>query len=197
MTGGRRLLSAAAGLVVAGLTAAACGSGGPAGTASAGSGSTSSTAAPATTAAPASPGTGGGLTLTTTGLPAVSNASNLSAEPVPAAGAPPAPTKLEGRDLVVGTGTTAAATSTVKVQYVGAAYTDGKVFDASWTRGSPATFPLNGVIPGFAQGIVGMKVGGRREVVIPPALGYGAQGQPPAVGPNETLVFVIDLLAVQ
>ncbi|MCL5444657.1 MAG: FKBP-type peptidyl-prolyl cis-trans isomerase [Acidimicrobiales bacterium] len=91
----------------------------------------------------------------------------------------------------------ATAQSTVKVQYVGANYVTGTIFDSSWSRGQPATFPLNGVIPGFAQGIEGMRVGGRREVVIPPALGYGAQGSPPNVQPNETLVFVIDLLAVK
>jgi peptidylprolyl isomerase len=98
---------------------------------------------------------------------------------------------------VVGAGATAVATNTVEVQYVGANYTNGKNFDSSWQRGQPASFPLNGVVPGFAQGIVGMKVGGRREIVIPPALGYGATGQPPAVAPNETLVFVVDLLALQ
>jgi peptidylprolyl isomerase len=101
------------------------------------------------------------------------------------------------KDLVVGTGPQASGTSTVKVQYVGADYTNGHVFDSSWQRGQPATFPLTGVVPGFAQGIAGMKVGGRREIVIPPDLGYGASGSPPAVGPNETLVFVVDLLAVQ
>jgi len=100
-------------------------------------------------------------------------------------------------DLVTGIGAAAVASSTVKVQYVGADYTDGKVFDSSWSRGQPIDFSLSGVIPGFAQGIVGMKVGGRRELVIPPALGYGSQGSPPAVGPNETLVFVIDLIGVQ
>ncbi|HUO47363.1 MAG TPA: FKBP-type peptidyl-prolyl cis-trans isomerase, partial [Acidimicrobiales bacterium] len=81
--------------------------------------------------------------------------------------------------------------------YVGANYADGKVFDSSWSRGQAATFPLNGVIPGFAQGIVGMKVGGRRVIVIPSSLGYGAAGSPPAVAPNENLVFVVDLTAVQ
>ena len=116
---------------------------------------------------------------------------------MPAAGSSPAPTTLVTHDLVVGTGPAAVATNTVEIQYVGTNYADGKVFDSSWSRGQPTSFPLNGVIPGFAQGIVGMKVGGRREVVIPPALGYGAAGSPPAVGPNETLVFVIDLLAVQ
>jgi len=97
------------------------------------------------------------------------------------------------KNLVVGTGATAVASNTVLVQYVGADYATGKVFDSSWARGQPTSFPLNGVIPGFAQGIVGMKVGGRREIVIPAALGYGASGSPPAVAPNETLVFVVDL----
>jgi peptidylprolyl isomerase len=101
------------------------------------------------------------------------------------------------KDLVVGTGATATASDTVQVQYVGANYTDGKNFDSSWSRGQPASFPLNQVVPGFSQGIVGMKVGGRREIVIPSALGYGAMGSPPAVAPNETLVFVVDLLAIQ
>ena len=63
--------------------------------------------------------------------------------------------------------------------------------------GQPATFPLNGVIKGFSEAITGMKVGSRRVVVIPPDLGYGAAGSPPAIGPNETLVFVIDLVAIQ
>jgi FKBP-type peptidyl-prolyl cis-trans isomerase len=130
-------------------------------------------------------------------LPAVANATDLKVAPVPSAGPAPAPTQLETQDLVVGTGVEAKATSSVKVQYVGANYADGKVFDSSWTRGSAATFSLNQVIPGFAQGIVGMKVGGRREIVIPSSLGYGAAGAPPAVAPNENLVFVVDLLGVQ
>ncbi|GAC1476979.1 MAG: hypothetical protein NVS1B12_11440 [Acidimicrobiales bacterium] len=132
------------------------------------------------------------------GPPAVANATDLKTEPTPAAGAAPAPTTLVMKDLVTGTGAPAVASSTVKVQYVGTNYADGKVFDASWEHGGqPIDFPLSGVIPGFAQGIVGMKVGGRRELVIPPALGYGTRGSPPAVGPNETLVFVIDLVGVQ
>ena len=113
------------------------------------------------------------------------------------AGSPPPPSSLVTKDLVVGTGAEAVASSTVVVQYVGADYTNGKVFDSSWQRGQPATFSLNAVIPGFAQGIEGMKVGGRREIVIPPALGYGVNGSPPAVAGNETLVFVVDLLSVQ
>jgi peptidylprolyl isomerase len=129
--------------------------------------------------------------------PAVSNATSMQVKAGISAGSLPAPTSLVTKDLVAGTGTTAAASSTVVVQYVGANYADGKDFDSSWQRGQPATFPLSGVVPGFAQGIVGMKAGGRREIVIPPALGYGAAGSPPAVSPNETLVFVVDLLSTK
>lgn len=127
----------------------------------------------------------------------MAGATDLKTEPVIGSGTTPAPTSLETKDLVVGTGATATASDTVEVQYVGADYTNGKDFDSSWSRGQPSSFPLNGVVPGFAQGIVGMKVGGRREIVIPPALGYGATGQAPAVAPDETLVFVVDLLAIQ
>ncbi len=165
-----------------------------------GSSSKSSTQATGTTGG----ATGGASATTASGTggtggaaPAVANATNLQTAPAPSAGTGAAPTTLVVKDLVVGTGQQAAATSTVRVQYVGANWTDGKVFDSSWSRGQPIDFALNQVIPGFAQGIVGMKVGGRRELVIPSALGYGAQGSPPAVGPNETLVFVIDLVAVQ
>lgn len=131
-------------------------------------------------------------------FPAVADATDLSTEPVISAGTQPAPTSLQTRDLVVGTGAQATATSTVEIEYVGADYATGKDFDASWTDagGPTATFPLTNTVPGFGQGIAGMKVGGRREIVIPPALGYGSSGNGP-VGPNETLVFVVDLLAVQ
>ena len=130
-------------------------------------------------------------------MPEVSNPTDLSKEPLPSPGTGPAPTSLVTKDLVVGTGAEATATSTVQVQYVGTNFANGKVFDSSWSRGQPTTFPLNQVVPGFAQGIEGMKVGGRRVMVIPPALGYGATGAGSAIGPNETLVFVVDLLAVQ
>jgi peptidylprolyl isomerase len=130
-------------------------------------------------------------------LPAISHATDLHVEPGIGAGSPPPPKSLVTRDLVVGRGASAAASSTVVVQYVGADYTTGKDFDSSWQRGQEATFPLSGVVRGFAQGIVGMKAGGRREIVIPPSLGYGATGSPPAVAPNETLVFVVDLLSVK
>jgi peptidylprolyl isomerase len=84
----------------------------------------------------------------------------------------------------------------VTIRYTGALYSTGQVFDASpWTNNEPAVFPLNQVVPGFAQGIDGMKVGGRRELVIPPAMGYGSRAQGP-IPANSTLVFVVDLLAV-
>lgn len=130
-------------------------------------------------------------------LPSVGHAYDVKVAPTIGAGHLPAPTTLQVRNLVVGTGATANASSTVVVQYVGADYANGKVFNASWSSGGAATFPLSGVVPGFAKGIVGMKVGGRREVVIPPALAYGAAGRAPAVGPNETLVFVIDLKGLE
>ncbi len=107
------------------------------------------------------------------------------------------PKQLVVKDLIKGTGPAATANSTVNVQYVGKVYKGGKQFDASWTDGSgqPVSLPLSGVIKGWQQGIPGMKVGGRRELIIPPSLGYGstAQSKIPA---NSTLVFVIDLHGV-
>ncbi|WP_131746845.1 FKBP-type peptidyl-prolyl cis-trans isomerase [Frankia sp. Cppng1_Ct_nod] len=128
--------------------------------------------------------------------PAVTGAANLSAKPTVAAGSGAPPTKLVTKDLVVGTGATASSQSTVSVQYVGVLWAGGKEFDSSWDRGQAAVFPLNGVIPGFQQGIDGMKIGGRREIVIPPDLGYGARAQGPIPG-GSTLVFVVDLVGVQ
>jgi peptidylprolyl isomerase len=85
------------------------------------------------------------------------------------------------------------------MQYVGIAFSTGEEFDASWGRGQPFKFKLGQgmVIPGWDKGIVGMRAGGRRQLVIPPDLAYGAQGQPPSIGPNETLVFDVDLLKVR
>lgn len=122
----------------------------------------------------------------------------LSKEPTvtPPTGA--APTKLESKDLIVGTGPEAKAGDTVTVNYVGVLFKGGKVFDASWNRKEPFTFTLGKgqVIPGWDQGIPGMKVGGRRELVIPAPLAYAAKGSPPSIPPNATLVFVVDLLGV-
>jgi peptidylprolyl isomerase len=110
-------------------------------------------------------------------------------------GAPP--TVLVKRDLIVGAGTEAKPGQSVTVNYVGALYSTGKVFDASWKRHEPFSFSLGRrqVITGWDQGIAGMKVGGRRELIIPAPLAYGAKGSPPAIPPNATLVFVVDLLA--
>ncbi len=111
-------------------------------------------------------------------------------------GAPPQ--QLEETNLIEGTGAEAKSGDKVTVQYVGVGYDSGKEFDASWNRGEPFSFTLGAseVIPGWDQGVEGMKVGGQRELVIPPELAYGETGAPPAIGPNETLVFVIDLLEV-
>jgi peptidylprolyl isomerase len=112
-------------------------------------------------------------------------------------GAPP--TELETTDLVEGDGAEAKEGDTVSMQYVGVNYSDGSEFDSSWETGQPFEFELGagGVIPGWDEGIPGMKVGGRRELVIPPDLGYGPTGQPPDIGPNETLVFIVDLVDVK
>lgn len=113
------------------------------------------------------------------------------------AGAPPK--ELEIEEIEEGTGPTAEAGDEVTVQYVGVGYDSGEEFDSSWSRSEPFTFGLGAgqVIPGWDQGVEGMKVGGRRELIIPPNLAYGATGSPPVIGPNETLIFVIDLLAVE
>jgi peptidylprolyl isomerase len=109
------------------------------------------------------------------------------------------PDKLVKEDIVVGKGRAAKNGDTVSVQYVGVSFSNGQEFDASWDRGQAFTFPLGGgqVIPGWDKGIVGMKVGGRRQLTIPPELAYGAQGAPPSIAPNETLVFVVDLQKIQ
>jgi peptidylprolyl isomerase len=111
----------------------------------------------------------------------------------------PPPKTLQTDDITVGEGTEAEAGDTLTMQYVGVLYDNGKEFDSSWSSGQPFTFQLGAgsVIPGWDQGIQGMKVGGRRELIIPPDLAYGAQGSPPTIPPDSTLVFVVDLLDVQ
>lgn len=111
-------------------------------------------------------------------------------------GAPPK--KLVIEDLKTGTGAEAKAGDEVTVNYVGVNYGNGKEFDASWDRGEPFPFQLGAgmVIPGWDKGVEGMKVGGRRELIIPPNLAYGPEGRPPVIPPNETLIFVIDLVEV-
>lgn len=112
-------------------------------------------------------------------------------------GAPPK--KLVDKELIKGSGPEAKAGDEVTVQYVGVGYQTKEQFDASWDRGEPFTFTLGAgeVIPGWDEGVEGMKVGGRRELIIPPELAYGPAGSPPVIGKNETLIFVIDLLAAK
>jgi peptidylprolyl isomerase len=109
-----------------------------------------------------------------------------------------APEQLVTEDLVEGTGATAEPGSLVTVQYVGVDYETGEQFDASWDRGEPFSFQLGQgqVIAGWDDGFEGMKVGGRRELIIPAEQAYGSQGSPPAIGPDATLIFVVDLLDV-
>jgi FKBP-type peptidyl-prolyl cis-trans isomerase len=154
-----------------------------------------------TTQAPAKSATTSSTTTPTTTTAAVGTPKSgpLSKEPTVSipAGAPP--TTLVKKDLIVGTGAVAKSGSKVTVNYVGELYKTHKVFDASWKRSQtfgPITLGQGQVIKGWDEGIVGMKVGGRRELIIPPGLGYGKAGSPPTIPPNATLVFVVDLLAV-
>jgi peptidylprolyl isomerase len=126
-------------------------------------------------------------------IPAVSGA--IGAMPVIAAPKGTPPTSLLVQDIVEGSGATVNANSTLTVHYTLMAWSTGKVVESSINGGSPATFPLANVIQGWQKGLPGMKVGGRRVLVIPPALAYGANGGGP-IGPNETLIFVVDLLAI-
>jgi peptidylprolyl isomerase len=114
----------------------------------------------------------------------------------PPEGNPPA--ELEIDDLVVGDGDEAVPGRSVTVHYVGVAWSTGEEFDASWNRGDTFAFGLGAgqVIGGWDHGVQGMKVGGRRRLTIPPHLGYGAQGAGGVIKPNETLIFIVDLLAV-
>ena len=110
----------------------------------------------------------------------------------------PAPTDLEVTDLVEGNGPEAASGQTVQVHYVGVSHSTGEEFDASYNRGEPLSFRLGTgqVISGWDQGVQGMKVGGRRRLVIPPHLAYGDRGAGGVIKPGETLIFVVDLLKV-
>jgi peptidylprolyl isomerase len=174
----------------------------------AGCGGSSQAAAPGVTLAPSAGATSATSTAaaSTTSASASATSTTTSSTPLPAAlktkpkvaipsGSPPK--SLVVKDLIKGTGPAATANSTVNVQYVGELYKGGKQFDASWNDGSgqPVSLPLSGVIKGWQQGIPGMKVGGRRELIIPPGLGYGATAQS-KIPANSTLVFVIDLHGV-
>ncbi len=115
----------------------------------------------------------------------------------PVGGTPPADLVIE--DITIGDGQEVQPGQWATVHYVGVSFDSGAEFDASWNRGAPFSFPLGGgrVIDGWDQGVVGMKVGGRRKLVIPPHLAYGNRGAGNAVKPGETLVFVVDLVGVQ
>ena len=106
----------------------------------------------------------------------------------------PAPLELEIVDVVIGTGEEALASSTVDVHYLGVDFESGEEFDGSWGRAESINFPLRSLIQGWQVGIPGMKVGGRRKLIVPPAQAYGTSGGHPLAG--KTLIFVIDLLGV-
>lgn len=155
-----------------------------------------------------SSGTPGATTPTTSGAPGApaaippadrSPAGKINTEPTVKVPSGPPPGRLETADLIAGNGQTASSGSSVAIQYVGASYSTGKVFDASWNRHQTLPFTLGQgeVIPGMDQGVAGMKVGGRREIIIPSALAYGAN--PPAgsgIAANETLIFIVDLVSI-
>ena len=107
--------------------------------------------------------------------------------------------QLELEDITAGDGDEAAAGQVVEVNYVGVSWSTGKEFDSSWDRGDTFKFGLGKgqVIPGWDQGVAGMRVGGRRRITIPPDLAYGKRGAGGAIGPDETLVFVVDLVGVR
>ncbi len=125
---------------------------------------------------------------------ATSESPALTSKPVVAVPEGPPPEQLEIKDLQEGSGAPVERGDYVTVQYVGVDYETGKQFDSSW-GGKPLSFTVGAgeVIPGWEKGIEGMRPGGRRELIVPPGLAYGKAGSPPAIGPSQTLVFVIDL----
>lgn len=127
------------------------------------------------------------------GLPAVTANAGEAPTITPPTGA--APATLQTQDIIVGTGTEVLATSTLTVHYTLMTWSKGAIVESSWSSGQPATFPLSGVIAGWQEGLPGAKVGGRRLLVIPADKGYGPNGSGP-IGPNETLIFVVDIIAV-
>jgi peptidylprolyl isomerase len=124
----------------------------------------------------------------------VSVTANAGEAPTITAPSGDAPTELVAEDVIVGSGTEVVATSTLTVHYTLMKWSDGSILESSWTGGAPATFPLSGVIQGWQQGLLGAKVGGRRLLVIPPALGYGPMAGHPLE--KDTLIFAVDIIAV-
>ena len=129
----------------------------------------------------------------TAGLPAVTANAGEAPTITPPTGE--APATLQTQDIIVGTGTEVLPTSTLTVHYTLMTWSNGSLVESSWSGGQPATFPLSGVIVGWQEGLPGAKVGGRRLLVIPADKGYGPNGSGP-IGPNETLIFVVDIIAV-
>ena len=128
----------------------------------------------------------------TTPAPSLRDTSQKPVIPKPTGAVP---RELTVHDIVKGKGPKAKIGDELTVQYVGVTFSTGEQFDASWDNGQPFSFQLGGdVIEGWNRGLKGMRKGGRRELTIPPTLAYGAQGSPPAIGPNEPLVFVMDLV---
>lgn len=151
---------------------------------------TSSTNAPTTTKA-------GGLTESVAGKPCVALSDELP-EGAPEVDVPigPPPTSLQITDITTGTGPAVTAADKVTVNYVGVSCSTGAIFDTSYVRGEPATFGLDQVIPGWTEGLQGMQAGGVRNLVIPPDMGYGPSGQGSRIAPDETLVFVVELISI-
>ena len=189
----RKSLTSTAALVAVATALSACGSSGStaAGVQPAPSGGqTQAAVTTASATTPTTPTTASATSTSSTPLPA---ALKTKPKVVPPSG--PAPAKLVVKDLIPGTGPAASASSTVTVNYVGVLYKGGKEFDSSWKRGTTASFPLTGVIQGWQQGIPGMKVGGRRELIVPASLAYKNKALP-GIPANSALVFVIDLHGV-
>ncbi|HEY5155305.1 MAG TPA: FKBP-type peptidyl-prolyl cis-trans isomerase [Acidimicrobiales bacterium] len=148
-----------------------------------------------------------GTTTTSSTVPAMESAAGkpcvATVDPLPA-GAPPVdvvvgppPTDLVIKDIKEGTGPAVTSTDTVTINYVGVACSTGKIFDSSYKTGTPATFPVAQVIPGFGKGVTGMKVGGQRLIAIPSDQAYGPSGSPPTIAPDEALWFVVELTAIK
>jgi peptidylprolyl isomerase len=172
----------------------ACGNSTPSASSASNAAKTATTATTATTAAPS--------TEPASAIPAIpaqerSAAGTPGQAPTVTVPSSAPPTQLESADLITGTGATAKTGDAVTVQYVLATYSSKMVIQSSWTS-QPFQFTLGvgQVIAGWDQGVVGMKVGGRRELIIPPSLGYGAQSPGPGIAANDTLVFVIDLVKI-
>jgi peptidylprolyl isomerase len=125
-------------------------------------------------------------------LPAVT--ANAGEAPTITAPTGAAPIELTTKDIIVGSGTEVLPTSTLTVHYTLMAWSSGKIIESSWS-GQPATFPLAQVVEGWQKGLPGAKAGGRRLLILPPSMGYGAAGSGP-VGPNETLIFAVDIIGV-